>query len=214
MQPIYEEKRLAGAVFEVHAAETITGKDGTVWYEQDALVDTITTTADGPDVSKTLPLGRYYLVEVSAPDGYSFDDRHYEANLIYADDHTPLVETVVTAGNDYLSAEISLMKEKEVLQIVQEENATRQIITTVPGEGFTFGLYNDADIHYDNGTLMADNLLAVGVTDAEGKLTFSGNFPHNLFLLLRPPRRQNFFAFFRLTILVNCSINGKFRQQV
>lgn len=183
MQPIYEEKRLAGAVFEVHAAETITGKDGTVWYEQDALVDTITTTADGPDVSKTLPLGRYYLVEVSAPDGYSFDDRHYEANLIYADDHTPLVETVVTAGNDYLSAEISLMKEKEVLQIVQEENATRQIITTVPGEGFTFGLYNDADIHYDNGTLMADNLLAVGVTDAEGKLTFSGNFPHGRYFI-------------------------------
>ena len=183
MQPIYEEKRLAGAVFEVYAAETITGKDGTVWYEQDALVDTITTTADGPDVSKTLPLGRYYLVEVSAPDGYSFDDRHYEADLIYADEHTPLVETVVTAGNDYLPAEISLTKEKEILQIVQEGDAIRQIITTVPGEGFTFGLYNDTDIHYDGGTLMADTLLVVGVTDTEGKLTFSGNFPHGRYFI-------------------------------
>ena len=183
MQPIYEEKRLAGSVFEVRAAETITGKDGTVWYEQDALVDTITTTADGPDVSKTLPLGRYYLVEVSAPDGYSFDDRHYEADLIYADEHTPLVETVVTAGNDYLPAEISLTKEKEILQIVQEGDAIRQIITTVPGEGFTFGLYNDTDIHYDGGTLMADTLLSVGVTDAEGKLTFSGNFPHGRYFI-------------------------------
>lgn len=183
MQPIYEEKRLAGAVFEVHAAETITGKDGTVWYEQDALVDTITTTADGPDVSKVLPLGWYYLVEVSAPDGYSFDDRHYEANLTYADDHTPLVETVVTAGNDYLPAEISLIKEKEILQIVQEGDAIRQIITTVPGEGFSFGLFNDTDIHYDGGTLMADTLLAVGVTDAEGKLTFSGNLPHGRYFI-------------------------------
>ena len=183
MQPIYEEKRLAGAVFEVHAAETITGKDGTVWYEQDALVDTITTTAEGPDVSKTLPLGLYYLVEVSAPDGYSFDDRHYEANLIYVDEHTPLVETIVTAGNGYLPAEISLTKEKEILQIVQEGDAIRQIITTVPGEGFTFGLYNDTDIHYDGGTLMADTLLAVGVTDAEGKLTFSGNLPHGRYFI-------------------------------
>lgn len=183
MQPIYEEKRLVGAVFEVHTAETITGKDGTVWYEQDALVDTITTTADGPDVSKTLPLGRYYLVEVSAPDGYSFDDCHYEADLIYADEHTPLVETVATAGNDYLPAEISLTKEKEILQIVQEGDAIRQIITTVPGEGFTFGLYNDTDIHYESGTLMADTLLAVGVTDAEGTLTFSGNLPHGRYFI-------------------------------
>ncbi|MBQ9262862.1 MAG: hypothetical protein IJ189_01470 [Clostridia bacterium] len=140
MQPIYEEKRLAGAVFEVHASEEVKGKDGTVWYEQDALVDTITTTADSPDVSKTLSVGKYYLVEISAPVGYSFDNRQYEANLIYADDHTPLVETVVTAGNDYLPAEISLAKEKEVLQTVQEGDAIRQTITTVPGEGFTFAL--------------------------------------------------------------------------
>ena len=183
MQPIYEEKRLAGAVFEVHAAERITGKDGTVWYEQDALADTITTTADGPNVSKTLPLGRYYLLETFAPDGYSFDDRHYEADLIYADDHTPLVETVVTAGNDYLPAKISLSKEKEVLQTVREGDTVRQIITNAPGEGFTFGLYNDTDIHYNSGTLMADTLVAVGMTDEDGKLTFSGNYPHGRYFI-------------------------------
>ncbi len=178
MQPVYEEKRLVGAVFEVHAAENIVGRDGTLWYEQDALVDTITTTAEGPDLSRELPLGRYYLVEISAPDGYTFDDRRYEADLVYADDHTPLVETVVTASNDYLPVEISLTKEKEVLAGVTDGRVIRQVIHTAPGAGFVFGLYNDTDIRYDGGTLMADTLVAVGVTDENGRLTFSGSFPH------------------------------------
>lgn len=54
--PVYEEGYLPGAVFEVRAAENINGRDGTVWYEQGALADTITTTASGADASVELPL--------------------------------------------------------------------------------------------------------------------------------------------------------------
>ena len=54
-QPVYEEKHLSGAVFEVHAAENVIGKDGTLWYHADELVDTITTTAEGRDASRVLP---------------------------------------------------------------------------------------------------------------------------------------------------------------
>lgn len=90
-QPVYEEKYLTGAVFEIHAAEDILGKDGTFWYHAGDLVDTITTTGEGKDASKVLPLGKYYLIEVSAPEGYIFTDERYEANLEYADDHTALV---------------------------------------------------------------------------------------------------------------------------
>ena len=183
MQPIYEEKRLAGATFEVHASEDIVGKEGTIWFHADELVDTITTTKERPDLSKILPLGRYYLVEVSAPEGFTFDDRHYEANLIYSDNHTPLVETVVTAGNTFIPSEISLKKEKEVLQLVRDGELIKQTITEAPGEGFVFGLYNDTDIHYEGGTLMADTLVGVGTTDKDGSLTFAGYYPHGRYYI-------------------------------
>lgn len=183
MQPVYREKQLADAIFEIHAAEDIVGKDGTLWYEQDTLVDTITTTAEGHDASTELPLGKYYLIEISAPEGYTFEDTRYEANLVYADDHTPLVETTVIAGNDYIPAEISLLKEKEIIQTAKDGDLVMQSVISVPGEGFVFGLYNDTDIHYDGGTLLADHLLAVGTTDANGELTFAGNYPHGRYTI-------------------------------
>lgn len=45
------------------AAEEIVGRDGTAWYAEGELVDTIITTAGGEDASKLLPLGRYTLTE-------------------------------------------------------------------------------------------------------------------------------------------------------
>ena len=46
-QPVYEEGYLAGAVFELRAAEDIVGKDGTVWFHAGDVADTITTTETG-----------------------------------------------------------------------------------------------------------------------------------------------------------------------
>ena len=180
-QPVYEEGYLAGAVFELRAAEDIIGKDGTVWFHAGDVADTITTTEAGKDASKELPLGRYELVEVSAPEGYLLDSTPHEVELRYADDRTAMVETNVTIGNDYLSAEITLEKEKEDLEIIMDSDHVRQVLVNIPGEGFVFGLFADEELRVGDVTLTADTLVATGVTDAAGRLAFVGNFPHGAY---------------------------------
>ena len=180
-QPVYEEGYLAGAVFELRAAEDIVGKDGTLWFHAGDVADTITTTEAGKDASEELPLGRYELVEVSAPEGYLLDGAPHEVELRYENDHTAVVETNVTLGNAYLSAEITLEKEKEDLEIIMDGDEVRQEIVNIPGEGFVFGLFADEELRVGDVTLTADTLVATGATDAEGRLAFVGNFPHGAY---------------------------------
>ena len=180
-QPVYEEGYLAGAVFELRAAEDIVGKDGTLWFHAGDVADTITTTEAGKDASKELPLGRYELVEVSAPEGYLLDGAPHEVELRYENDHTAVVETNVTLGNGYLSAEITLEKEKEDLEIIMDDDHVRQVLVNTPGEGFVFGLFADEELRVGDVTLTADTLVATGVTDAAGRLAFVGNFPHGAY---------------------------------
>lgn len=177
-RPVYEERYLAGAVFELRAAETVTGGDGTVWFEQGELVETLTTTSDGPAASGLLPLGRYVLVEIHAPEGYALDDTPHEVTLDASDAYTPVVEVRAELTNEYLPAEITLTKYKETMQAMEDEHGVRQTVITVPGEGFVFGLYNASDIPYDGGVLPAGTLVASGATDADGRLVFAGRYPH------------------------------------
>ena len=177
-RPVYEERYLAGAVFELRAAETVTGGDGTVWFEQGELVETLTTASDGPAASGLLPLGRYVLVEIHAPEGYALDDTPHEVRLDASDAYTPVVEVRAELTNEYLPAEITLTKYKETMQAMEDEHGVRQTVITVPGEGFVFGLYNASDIPYDGGVLPAGMLVASGATDTDGRLVFAGQYPH------------------------------------
>ena len=177
-RPVYEERYLAGAVFELRAAETVTGGDGTVWFEQGELVETLTTASNGPAASGLLPLGRYVLVEIHAPEGYALDDTPHEVTLDASDAYTPVVEICAELTNEYLPAEITLTKYKETMQAMEDEHGVRQTVITVPGEGFVFGLFNASDIPYDGGVLPAGTLVASGATDTDGRLVLAGQYPH------------------------------------
>lgn len=177
--PLYQEDWLPGAVYEVRAREDIVGKDQTVWFREGELVATMTTTADGSVVTEPLPLGRYIVTEVSAPAGYVLDETRHEIALTASDHTTPVVKARLSAVNEFMAARITLTKEKEIVTTQHDEDGrVHSRLMNVPGEGFVFGLYSSDPIEYAGGTLPADTLIETGITDTDGVLTFSGDYPH------------------------------------
>ena len=180
MRPVFQNGYLAGAVFELRAAEDIVGKEGSVFYRKDELIETLTTSKTGSVKSRVLPLGKYSLTEISAPDGYVLDATPHPFTLAAVDQQTALVEVKVSAGNTYLPVRVTLRKQKENLLLTETaDGMIHQTVETVPGEGFVFGLFNRDVITYgDSQKLPANTLMATGATDSQGNLTFSGLYPH------------------------------------
>lgn len=180
MRPVFQNGYLAGAVFELRAAEDIVGKEGSVFYRKDELIETLTTSKTGSVKSRVLPLGKYFLTEISAPDGYVLDATPHPFTLAAEDQQTAMVEVKVSTGNTYLPARVTLRKQKENLLLTETaDGMIHQTVETVPGEGFVFGLFNRDVIPYgDSQKLPANTLMATGATDSQGNLTFSGLYPH------------------------------------
>ena len=182
--PDYHEGYLEGAVYEVRAVEDIVGKEGTQWFKADEVAATITTTAKGKDESPLLPLGHYYITEKSAPAGYKVDENRYDVLLQAADQKTPVVIETVCVTDEFLPAKVNFTKAKEIIVTKEHDKGlVTSEIETVPGEGFVFGLFNHEEIKYAGGSLPKGSLVAVAVTDQDGKGSFAGNFPHGHYTL-------------------------------
>lgn len=82
--PIYENGNLANAVFEIYAAEDIVTLDGTTRCYKDEKIDEITTDKNGIAKSKQLYLGKYTVVEKTAPSGFVNANEQYDVELTYA----------------------------------------------------------------------------------------------------------------------------------
>ena len=101
---------LAGAVFEIRAAEDIIGKDSTQWYKSGDLVATITTSGAGADESPLLPLGKYTVTEVAAPEGYLLDPTAHTVELAEIDQKTAVVTVTVSVVNQPIPDHYELIK--------------------------------------------------------------------------------------------------------
>ena len=161
---LYEEGILEGAVFEVYAAEDIytpdhqTDAEGnrTVIYAEGALVDTLTTDENGEAVLENLPLGKYRVVEKTAPYGFSLNTEAQEVVFVYEDQDTPVVEQEVTFYNE---------RQKVAITVEKKDKETGAVV-----EGAVFGLYNKEDIAAGNGEILveADTLLQEMTSDENG----------------------------------------------
>ncbi len=99
-QPIFAVDSLAGAVYEVTAAEDIVTIDGTVRAKKGEIVDTLTTGKDGEAKSKNLYLGRYEVKEVTAPQGMVVNETPHMVELAYAGQDILVTETAIDFQNE------------------------------------------------------------------------------------------------------------------
>lgn len=169
--PKYSVGNLKGAVFEIYAAEDITTLDGTVRYEQGALVDTVTTDDDGVAKSKELYLGKYTVIEKTAPNGYVHNAAKYDAELTYAGQNVSVTSTDLSVYNDRQKVAVSLKKE-------MDEDKTFNLGKNNEISFVQFGVYANEDIKASNGDIIPkDALITFANCDKDGNIAFDCDLP-------------------------------------
>lgn len=169
--PKYSVGNLKGAVFEVYAAEDITTLDGTVRYEQGTLVDTVTTDDDGVAKSKELYLGKYTVIEKTAPNGYVHNGTKYDVELTYAGQNVSVTSTDLSVYNDRQKISVSLKK-------IMAEDKTFSIGNNGEITSVRFGIYADEDIKASNGDVIPkDALITFANCDKNGSIVFDCDLP-------------------------------------
>ena len=176
-QPAYEVQGLPGAVYDIIAAEDIITPDGTVRAQKDEVVDTITTDDTGMAKSRELYLGRYSVVERTAPYGMILNQEVKTVELTYAGQEVAVTETATSYYNERQHVEISLNKSLE-----QDE----QFGIGMNGEIFavTFGLFSAEDITAADGSVIpADGLIEIIFLDENGHGIAKTDLPFGSFYL-------------------------------
>ncbi len=164
--PVYSEKGLKDAEFEVTAAEDIYTADGTLRISKGALADTLVTGEDGTAESKELYPGKYLLREISAPDGFAAD--------------TEVRELTVTAGIKKI--EVKNERQKQEFKLKKELETDRKFGIGFNGEIFNirFGLFSKTELTALDGSIIpAGGLIEIATPDEDGFISFTADMPYN-----------------------------------
>lgn len=169
--PVYETQNLANAVFQIYAAEDITTLDGTVRVQQGELVDEITTGANGIAKSRELYLGKYTVIEKTAPYGYVNANEQYDVELTYAGQNVSVTSTVLTVNNDRQKVTVSLEKalEKDKLFNIGDNDEILSV---------KFGVFANEDITATDGSIIPkDALITYANCNEKGNISFNSDLP-------------------------------------
>lgn len=164
--PVYSEKGLTGAEFEVTAAEDIYTADGMLRISKGALADTLVTDESGEAESKELYPGKYFLREISAPEGYILNAEPRE----------------ITVVSGVTSAEIFNERQKQEFKLKKELETDRKFGIGFNGEilNIRFGLFSKTELTaLDGSTIPADGLIEIASPDEDGFLSFAADMPYN-----------------------------------
>ena len=170
-QPVYEVRGLAGAVYEITAAEDIVTLDGTVRYTKGQVVATITTGEDGKATTEPLYLGRFTIKEVSAPYGMVLNTEPVDVELTYAGENVKITTASTSFHNERQKVVIDLSKALEKDDIFNIGNGDE--ITRVK-----FAMYASEDLTAADGKVIPkDALIEIATCDTKGEITFTTDLP-------------------------------------
>lgn len=178
-QPVFADKGLVGAVYEITAAEDIVTPDGTLRYAKGTVVDTVTTDENGNAESGPLYLGKYTVRETKAPYGMVLNGAAKTVELTYAGETVEITETAAEFYNDRQKAVLSLSKilgKDEIFGI----GDSGEILSV------QFGLYAAEDLIAADGTVIPkDGLLEIANCNENGNITFKTDIPVGAKLYVR-----------------------------
>lgn len=170
---IYETRGIKGAIYKVYAAEDIYTADmqlddrgnRTKYYSKGELVATLETNDDGKATISKLPLGKYKVVEDTAPNGFVINSEPQEVTFEYVDDKTPVIRESISFTND---------RQKMDLSIIKKDSEDERAI-----QGAEFGLYAVEDIENIDGKVIVKSgtLLEKTLSDENGKVSFINDYP-------------------------------------
>ena len=170
-QPVFADKGLVDAVYEIAAAEDIITPDGTLRYAKGTVVDTVTTDENGNAESKRLYLGKYTVRETKAPYGMVLNGTAKTVELTYAGETVEITETATEFYNDRQKAVLSLSKILGKDELFGIGN-NGEILSV------RFGLYAAEDLTAADGTVIPkDGLLEVANCNENGNITFKTDIP-------------------------------------
>jgi len=163
---IYDSVGIEGATFEIYAADTIYTQDnqGTVLYAKDDVVTAITTDTDGHAYANSLSIGKYYIKETVAGEGFTLNTKLIYFEIKSQDD---------TIAFHFVDKEIENQRQTVTINVEKRQEGTEELL-----EGAVFGLYaTDPILDYQGNVVFeADTLIKQMTTDASGTVTFT-NLP-------------------------------------
>ena len=170
-QPAYSIEGLAGAVYEITAAEDIYTLDATLRASAGEVVDTITTDSGGLATSNELYLGSYTVTEITAPEGMVLNSEPHTVEIAYAGQEVAVTNVSTVFYNERQKVEISLEK------ILEQD---KQFGIGMNGEiqSVQFGLYAAEDLTAADGTVIPTaGLIEIISVDENGHGIFTADLP-------------------------------------
>ena len=175
--------------FGLYAAEEITAADGTV-IPENGLIETIGLTEDmKAQFNKKLPLGSYYVQEITTDEHYILDDTKYPVNFEYLGQDTAVSEIKINDGkvidNTFKTGRVEGLKvdadDKSKLSGAviglfnadetdfSEENAIETVVSDDDGsfnfEEIIFGNYLVKEIESPTGYVLSDETFPVIISE-------------------------------------------------